>query len=251
MNNMSIKSTKNKEDFKYIVIIYTLSLATRAVKLLIDPLLLRDSVYYLSLAKQWSISDNYSILTYKETNVPPLHIYLIKELINRGYDAEVAGRIYSLFCGALIPVLVYYLSLKIFNSKISAILASFICIFHHKLVELSIQPLRENLYIVLFLIIIILIYPTKQGFSILYYFISGVIGCLMLFTRYEAVESLFIVSFFPLLNLLYLKKNKYMYITLLLSSFLGCFVCFIFLPSLIDCNLSFLYKFKNFFRDFF
>ena len=227
-------------------VIYCCAAAYRLLKLIIDPLLLRDSSLYLSLSESWLETNDYTVLLGETTTVPPLHLFLIKEMMKMGFSSEPGGRSIAIVLGSLIPVLGYYTVLKLFKNKRLATISAVLFVTHPTLVSYSIQPLRENLYLAcLGLTIIELIYAIRNNKSY-NWFLSGCCISLTFFCRYEAIEFLF-------LGIVYL--SYWLFSRKLKATQFACFICLfitgfviasLFLFSLIRYDVSFVKKIPSY-----
>ena len=81
------------------LLIFLMSIAIRLVKLVFEPLLLRDGTFYLRMAEIWHQTGDYLEITKEASNVPPLPLWCIKTLMNFYGNPEIAGRSISIFLG--------------------------------------------------------------------------------------------------------------------------------------------------------
>ena len=182
-----------KNEFVYIAI-FLLSLVPRIVKTIIDPLLMRDSALYVTLAETWANTGKYQETIDGGIIIPPLPILIVKELILLGFDGEIAARSISLFLGSIIPLLGYYITKEIFKKKGIAVLCTAILLIHPTLISYSSQPLRENFYLFFeCLLIIEIIYILKKGFDSFDLILCGILSACIIFCRYEGLEILIIL----------------------------------------------------------
>ena len=188
------------------LIIFLASIAVRLFKLTMEPLLLRDGAFYLRLAEAWNKTGDYVELTQELTIVPPLPLWCIKTLMNFCGSAEIAGRSLSIFLGGLIPVIGFIMAKEIANNSRISLIAALCFIFHPHLVSYSIQPMRENYYILLIGLLLITMVWNYRNTRMTRWFVCGVIIGTAFFCRYEALEFLVIVL--TEIAFLKLKKNS-------------------------------------------
>lgn len=232
------KSTINLKFQGILVILFLLSLAARIIKLILDPLLLRDSVLYINIAESWANNSDY--IQMSETVVPPLYIYLVSQLIKCGYSAEIAGRSISIFLGAMTPVLGYIIAKKLFKKESVSLLTALLLSFHPSLIVYSTQPLRESIYLFLWELIIIIIINGIKYEKNYWWIFCGIILSLSFFSRYESVEFLLLIP----LVFLYLRHDFTP--PKIIKSLCFIFVFFIItsyiLLQMIGTDISFIYK---------
>lgn len=229
-----------------IATIFILSFAIRLLRLYIDPQLLRDSVLYIELADIWSETSNYSDIIAKGTITPPLPLYFIKELMNLGFSAEIAGRSLSLFTGAFVPVIGYFLAQNIFKNHIISLLFSLFLTINPALVFYSTQPLRESNYLFFTMFsglfgIKAIIQQRKMDWVLCGCFIS-----LSFFCRYESLELLVAIPLIVLFLILWGKmhlKNSIQNVAFLYLGF--CFVSLT-LIIMIGCGFSFIKRISEY-----
>lgn len=224
--------------------IYLIGCIARLIKLLLDPLLLRDSVLYLHLADIWFETGDYANVIKTKTITPPLPLYLIKKTMLITYSSEIAGRSISLFLSSMIPVFGYIIALKLFKKVKVAIICAFLLVFHPKMISYSIQPLRENYY--LFFLGLVIIFAIKGIKDHKAFIASGVFLSFAIFCRYEAIETLLIIPI--VMGYSYSKRQislRGLYISLCSFCF-GCITtCFILL-SITNYDLSFISKMSQY-----
>ena len=216
------------------------ALSARLLKMMLDPMLLRDSAFYLSLAERWT-AEGYSQTVIDGTVIiPPFPIYCITKLMACNFSAEIAGRSISMFLGSIIPLLGYIIAYKIFKKNIIAVITAVLLIIHPSLVSYSTQPLRESYYLFFMgLLIIEIVNGIKEG-KIKYWGLCGFFLSFALFCRYESIEF---ILFCPLIILyLFLRRNidQKKFIKDLSSFFLALLVTSGLLLSITSYNLLFI-----------
>ena len=235
---MTISHTLKKES--NLAFIFCCSLAFRVIKLILDPLLLRDSALYLFYSDIWYNTNNYSEITNIDTTVPPFPLFTIKEMMKMGFNSEITGRSISLFLGSLIPVLGYVIAKRCFKDKRIALITSIIFIIHPTLISYSIQPLRENYYLFFLELTIIEAINGIAKRSFISWFLCGCFLSITFFCRYEALEMIIIYS--SLILFLSFKKKYTKRATLgnLASFYIACALTAALLLSITDYDLSFI-----------
>ena len=252
-NSGALNPQGNKKKFSFVFVvvgIYLVSLGVRVFKLIVDPILLRDSAAYLAISEQWFESKSYLQIITEGFVFPPLPCYSIVKLMEMGFSSEIAGRSLSLFLGSLIPVLVYIYISTISKKTVIRIIFVSIIVLHPSFIAYSIQPLRENYY--LFFLAISIIAATKaiKYKRALEWGMCGIATAIAFFCRYEALELLIIYP--TIIFILFLKraiclKKTLGYISLF---FISNVILFFVLLSITNYNLSFLYKVSDFSNRF-
>ena len=188
------------------VLIYAASLLVRLGKLLIDPSLVRDAALYLNWVNSWTeTGDFYFLILGKAPLAPPLSLWSIKILMEiTGIDVETAGRTLSLFLGSLLPVVGFFFALRFTRNIRISLLSALLLIVHPRLVEFSVQPIRENWYIFFDALLMFVMCEAVRKSTIVKWAACGVFLGLAAFSRFEAME------FFPVaaLVLLFLAVFK-------------------------------------------
>ena len=238
--------TSNKIKWNNIAVlsaIFLFSLATRELKLVLDPMLQRDSVLYLTLAETWQETGVYAETI--GTVVPPFHLFTIVKMMDLGLNAEVAGRSLSLFLGAMIPVLGYIISYNIFKDITTSLIGVLCLSLHPTLVAYSIQPLRENYYIfMLGLIIIFIIYGIKKR-SLAEWGLCGCVTAIAVFCRYEALELFFLYLFIGLVLFFNKKTSAKRFVVAVFIVLLTFILTSLILISITDGDITFIKSIPN------
>ena len=224
------------------LLIFAAALAFRLLKMALDPTLGRDSTLYLAWAKSWFETGNYHF--YGLDNIvrtPPLMPWAIKTVMASGFSAEVAGRAISLFLGSLIPVAGFLFALKISRNIRIALLAAVLLVIHPDLVSYSIQPQRENLYLLFGAILLILAADAVRNDSTLEWGVCGGMLSLALFCRQEALEFAILVPLVLLLLCCFKKislKQAFARSAVFLVSFA---LVFLLMLSFVDFDYEFFF----------
>lgn len=242
-------TAKDKTKWWISIFLFIVSLLIRIIKLATDPLLMRDAANYLLMAERWFDSNNYD-LTFRQYSgvvVPPLPVWIIKQTMIFGFGSEITGRAINLFAGSIIPVvafiLFYNISRRIKLSTATGLLIS----INPNLVSCSIQPLRENLYLVF--CIIALVYLTKSSKGIIsgLYCLWGAVFCILsIFCRYEAFE---LIPLCIAIILLHFKTHRSLPLLInnLICYGIGMISSSIIFFYIIGCDLSFINRIRHFF----
>jgi len=237
--NPTQKTSKRTALLCICLLIFGVSLVFRLMKMLLDPVLMRDSVLYLSLAESWFETGNYAH-TLVDTASPPLPLWSIKTFLAAGFNAEVAGRSLSIFFGSLTPVAGFLFTLKLCNNIRIALISALLLAIHPGLVAFSVQPLRENYYIFFDGLLLAMIAVSIKKDSMLNWGLCGFFLSLAYFCRFEAVEFLLIVPFI-IAVLFFCRKIKFTQAFLNASAFSLCFLLMtIFLLSFVDFETLFI-----------
>lgn len=189
-------SGKNKRQKEYLIyLILLISIALRVAKLMIDPLLMRDSSKYLIQIDKWVQYNDYkAIIEINQDAVPPLPLWIVKELMIFGFNSEITGRAFNIFISSFIPIICMILAYKLFrNYKVSAI-ALCLSLIHPQIIKFSIQPLRDNLGLLLAGLYLIFIVDAIKTQKREWWIKAGIICAVDVFCRYESVEFIAITT---------------------------------------------------------
>lgn len=241
------KSTTEDKEVVALLIIFTISLILRIFKLVLDPVPMRDSTFYLSLAREWL--DNGMILN-TDFHGPLLPIYTIKELARfTDIDIEIAGRSLALFLGSMIPALGYFISYKIFDDRKISVICAIILMLHPNLISYSIEPLRDSPYLFFEELIILEAIIAIKERKTLNWFFCGIFSTLAFFCRLEALEYLLIIPlvifYLYLKNYFSLRKFALNISTYIIPAFLS----FITIPCIIDLRMDFVFRILFYAKD--
>lgn len=183
------------------ILIYAAALLARLGKLLIDPSLVRDAALYLNWVNSWvETGDFYFLVLGKAPLVPPVSLWSIKTMVElTGVDAETAGRALSLFLGSLVPVIGFYFALRFTRSIRIALVSALLLVIHPRLVEFSVQPIRENWYIFFNAALLFVLCEAVRRSSVVKWGACGVFLALSAFSRFEGLEFVPVVALVLLL----------------------------------------------------
>ena len=189
------------------ILIYAAALLARLGKLLIDPSLVRDATLYLNWVNNWvETGDFYFLVLGKPPLVPPVSLWSIKTLVElTGVDAETAGRTLSLFLGSLVPVMGFFFALRFTRNIRIALLSALLLIIHPRLVEFSVQPIRENWYMFFNAAFLFVLCEAVRKSTLVKWAGCGVFLALSAFSRFEGMEFAPVAAL--ILLLLYLFKK--------------------------------------------
>ena len=225
------------------VLIFVAALLFRLMKLILDPALMRDSALYLQWVEKWYETGDYYFERFGvQVKTAILPIWLMKEAMLSGFGAEIAGRALSLFLGSLIPVAGFYVALYVTKKIRLALVSAILLILHPDLVTYSIQPLRDNFYILFEAFLLLSIVVAIKKDSHISWGICGLFTALISFCRYEGLEFLVIVSF-VIMATTFFKKSKWKNMFLKIAVFSVFFgITSLFLLSLSDYDLGVISK---------
>ena len=225
------------------LLIFAAALAFRLLKLALDPGLGRDSTLYLAWADSWFNTGNY--LFYEldgPTRTPPLVPWAIKTAMSFGFSADVTGRAISQFLGSLIPVVGFFFALKISRNIRIALLAAFVLIIQPDFVTLSVQPQRENFYLLFNALLLMAATDAILNESTLEWSICGILLSFAVFCRHEAFEFALLVPL-VLLLLFFFKKIKLRQVFVRLAVFFAFFaLTFLLLLSFVEFDYKFFFS---------
>lgn len=169
--------------------LFLTSLTARLIKLVLDPVLLRDSTKYVELAERWFRTGNYESVLIDGVKRPPLPLFTIKFMIQQGFGSELAGRSLSIFFGTMIPVIGFLLAKEITRSARISFATAFLLIVNPNLIEYSVQPLRENYYMVAFGLALLFLFKAVNTRAYHKWGVySGLATSIAFLCRYEAIE---------------------------------------------------------------
>ena len=225
------------------LLIYAAALAFRLLKLAWDPGLGRDSTLYLAWADSWFDTGKY--LFYEldgPTRTPPLMPWAIKTVMATGFSSEIVGRAISQFLGSLIPVVGFFFTMRISRNIRIALLAAFILVIQPDFVTFSVQPQRENFYLLFHAILLMAATDAILSDSTLEWGFCGILLSLAVFCRHEALEFAMLVPFALLLLCLF-KKIRLKQVFVRSAVFFGFFaLTFLLLLSFVDFDYKFFFS---------
>ena len=225
------------------LLIFAAALAFRLLKLALDPGLGRDSTLYLAWADSWFDTGNY--LFYEldgPTRTPPLVPWAIKTAMAYGFSADITGRAISQFLGSLIPVIGFFFALKISRNIRIALLAAFVLVFQPDLVTLSVQPQRENFYLLFNALLLMAATDAVMNDSTLKWGVCGIFLSLAVFCRHEAFEFALLIPL-ALLLLCFFQKIKLRQVFARSAVFFAFFILtFLLMLSFVDFDYKFFFS---------
>ena len=231
------------------IVIFLLSLGFRILKMIIDPVLLRDSAQYLNMAEVWKNTGLYSEAIQVGTPVPPLPIFMIKALAATGLSEEMVGRGIALFLGSWIPVIGFAIIFLIYKRYEIAVITACILMFNPTLVSFSTQPMRENNYLffqgIMFYFLVISI--RKGGITPLV--LCGLLCTASMFCRYEALESCFLCPIVYLIVFLYKRISLKRFATCVSVFLLSVIISSLVIVFHTESGMVFAKKIPNYFTS--
>lgn len=163
----------------------------------------RDCIRYLTGAIRWAEQGSYDLFYF-----PPLPCFLMKLLIQLGFSPDTAGRIYSFLPGLFVPLAAYIFILRTTGNRRLARYASIILIFHPLLLSFSVMPLRESLYVLFVLLILISGHAALTTQRLLPWLSCALFTALGWCCRFETLEFV-ALAFIALFILLLQKRYKF------------------------------------------
>ena len=244
-----MQSTQNNKFLLISLFLFFLALSLRIWHLIIDPLLLRDSINILEYTEYWHSfgvfpdPDKFGI-------IPPFPILAISTIVSLGVTYEVSGRSIALFFGSLIPVLGFFIALSIFKKTKFGIFYGLLLCIHPTLISYSIQPLRDNIYLSLIGLTFYLLIKGVQTQTFVIWYECGFIYALAVFSRYEALEFIVVILGFLMFSGISKKKSFSIVSEKATLLFLGFFSAFILLAYFSNFDLAFLKRIPLFLKSY-
>lgn len=186
-------------DRRAISLLFVSSLAIRLVWLLGYPRVIEnEGAQYLRLAQNLFAHRGYMAMRGPVTMVSPMYSILIGVTSFLTSAPEYAGRLISLFAGAVLPVLLFLIALKIHGRR-SAYAAGALAALHPLLIALSATVYSEGVYLALLMGALYATLVTFEGGRRLAPVIAGVCAGLAYLARpegllYAALFAFWIVS---------------------------------------------------------
>ena len=232
---------------KVIAFLYAIFFIGVAIKLVLwdrTPYVSIDSVYYLNIINNWAGNEEEVFFdSLRGESNPPLYLFLVKEITKLGISALYSALLINIILGSLIPIIIYYLTVELFDSKRIAAGSSFIALLHPTLNRLSIEAQRDIGYLFFLSLFGVLfiqyIHNAKRTLLV------ASSGCLLgaLFFRIESLEL------FPVIMILWgiqLAKKRSKRTLVDFAVFLTCSALwFFFFYSLTEMQVHDLNKFYN------
>ena len=163
----------------------------------LDPLIARDGIIYILSLEHVANFGDQAFSEQEISHIPPLFLLIVRSIMNERISSMAALLAVNLFCGASIPVLIYWLVFFLDFDRFVAFCLGFIASVFPVLVVNSTQLLRESLFLFFILCSIVLaVYAFKK--KLFNYCLCGVFsaffatgGC---FIRTEACVPFCIIS---------------------------------------------------------
>lgn len=164
----------------------------------LEPTIPIDGIYYCKIAESWSNCSSFSDLLnqYPNYRVPPFFLWMMKLLIQCGVSPHSAGIGINMFAGALLPLVLYAIAWQIFHHRVMALAAALLLVVHPTRLELSIEPLRDMLYLLFCGTFFWSFLLAARQKTIWMWSLTATSLVLAAFTRYEALELLPITLFY-------------------------------------------------------
>ena len=244
---------RSKKTDCVLIILFIFSLISRLAKLILDPVLMRDSTLYLEQAETWFSTGSYTEALIGGAIRPPIPLYTIKTMMHWGLESEVSGRVLSIFLGSLVPIIGFLLTKEITKKTKISLAVSLLLAVNPKLIEYSTQPLRDNYYMVAFgLSVLFFLKAAKNRSYYKWVVISGLTSSIAFLCRYEAVELFGVFILVMGIDLCCRRKNFARFMCSMIIFGISFLIPFIVFISAINTDYSFLsvkHLVKNYFTE--
>lgn len=220
-------------------ILFIAAYGLRLFARIIDPLISRDGALYITLSEIWLEKNDISILMETVPNywIPPLYIYVLKELLAFGANPKYAGIAFNIIVGSILPIIVFEMGTEIKNAKYGLI-CSILFAVDANLIKLSIEPQREILFL-FFVGVAFWVLGKRNINDFLKYCITGFIIGISVYTRIETV------AFFLILLVYLIIQNPRKNIVNCLILVSSTIISSVFIFFLIDYKMSILINTLN------
>lgn len=105
----------------------------------------KDSVMYMAIAEGLAHED-FKYAFELNTRIPPLYIFGLAAGEKLGIGARIAGMIISTFAGAMLPLAIFIIAIKLFRNSRMALLAALLVTVHPFLIRMSADVMRDSLF---------------------------------------------------------------------------------------------------------
>jgi 4-amino-4-deoxy-L-arabinose transferase-like glycosyltransferase len=182
-------------DRRAILSLFATSLAIRLIWLLSYPRVIEnEGAQYLRLAQNLFAHRGYMAMRGPVTMVSPLYSILIGMVSFLSPAPEFAGRLISLLSGAILPVLIFLIALKIHGRR-TAYAAAILATLHPLLIALSATVYSEGLYLALLMAALYATLVTFEGGHRLAPVFAGACVGLAYLARPEGLLYAFLFAF--------------------------------------------------------
>lgn len=198
---------------KKIVLLFALFLFAaliRCVSWYFEPELARDSVHYLALANGQT----------EESFRPPLFVETLRLIKIFGGDPHIGGVIVNIIAGSMVPVLIFLIAGELKFELRWRIVAAIIAAVHPRLVQCSIELLRESQYLFFTTLFILCVCAAARRANLWLWSAAGISAALAMLCRFEALELLPITLVIVACHWFVAKK------TLIYNALVPCVFCF-------------------------
>ncbi len=208
--------------------IFVLALSLRLLHHHMDSTIARDGVWYVRMAEKWAECGNFGEMTefYEGTGwVPPLMLWIMKTFIPFGVSPETTAVTLNILLGSLLPLIMFFIA-KICTEKDEiSIGAALIMAWHPPGIDMSIEVMRETLYLFLIGLAIICLLNSIKNNRWWQWGLGGFLLGLSCLTRYESFEFIILsIGYFGcsfIFKWLDLRKSL-LFCASLLSGFILC-----------------------------
>jgi 4-amino-4-deoxy-L-arabinose transferase-like glycosyltransferase len=175
---------------KTLWIILSLSCVIRLYIWHVTPLMAKDGVFYIDIARHFIQGNFYEGLQHPYHPLYPMFISLGSTM---GIDFETSGRLISLIFGTSSVAIIYIFGKKIFDSQI-AFLSAAILAFHPYAARLSANVRCDSMYLFFYLLGFGLGYRAIVSKRSYVFFLTGMVSALAYLTRPEGISIIVILS---------------------------------------------------------
>jgi hypothetical protein len=218
---------EKKKIINYLLLIILLAFTVRTVKVLTNPIICRDSVLYLKMAKTWAelgVNDAYKLYT----RFDPVYMFVLA--MGQKYldlKPETTGNIAGVLLGSLIPLALFFIAASLFNSNYRlALIAALLAAIHPYLIRMSSLILRGAIYLPLLSFTFVFAVSAIKNRSVLKWCLFSLFFTVAAMTRHEAFYVLYAFLIWAIYELFASKQTlllRFRYV--ILSS---CFVIVIY-----------------------
>lgn len=189
-------SERRRESMYILAGILLFGLLLRILGWFLEPTVSRDGILYLNLIQVWHEGDSFEAVMHywKQFWIPPFPLYLMKIIMGLGFSAEVAGVGLNVILGSSLPAIMYGIAIMTCNNRWIAIASALLCAVNPSLIDLSIEPQRDTIYL---FFCGLLIYALLSGIRCgkwCCWSAAGIFFSVSYLTRYETLEFIPILS---------------------------------------------------------
>ena len=191
-----------------ILIILFLALALRAVRPLLVDRITKDGPLYVYMVQDICNGDINRAFA-RNSRIPPLYLLMMAGLHKLGIPIETAGRLISIFAGALLIIPVYLIAEMIFNSRMGA-MGAFLIAVNPDLIRSSAVIMRDSLFLLLLFAAVYFIMKAIKSdrWNLHFWSFAGISASLGAAVRTETIEILGIAILAMVIETVLLFREK-------------------------------------------